>query len=156
MFHYQFPFAFFFFFGDTSLYFSLHCTIQKPLCCLCLKLRCPLSAAPQRGLLRGVTLSLMNIWTSLSLPRHQKQVGGEEAKSPPVFWKTSNCFIKCQRTHNICLISSAGLAWALRFPAFGGALLCVAQAAAQTDSGGPVLAALVCALTALTEQTVFL
>lgn len=105
-----------------------------------LRLRCPLSAALQRGLLQSVTLSLMNIWTSPSLPRHQKQVRGEEAKSPPVSWKTSNCFKVSEDSQHLFDFISGGLRGLWGSQCCWSALR-VAQAAAQTDSKWHVLAA---------------
>ncbi len=148
---------------DILLHAGIHCAIEhtkSPLCaskkvacstmCLCLRLTCPLSGALKRGLLHCLKLSLINIWTSPSPPQHQKQVRDEEAKSPPVSWKTSNCFIKCQRTHNICLISSAGACMGFEVPCVAGApCVSLRQLHRQTETGTSLL--LLCTLTALIE-----
>ena len=106
---------------------------------LSLSVRCLPSNTLQSGLLYIVAFSLMNIWTSPSLS-YQKQVRGWEAKSPPVSWKTSNCFIKCQRTQSICLISSVGACVGFEVPSAAGAL-CVSLRQLHRQTATQVLAA---------------
>lgn len=66
------------------------------------------SAVLHRGLFHVVAPRLINIWTSQSSLKHQKQVHVDGAWSSPASQKTSDCFIERKKAYNICLIPSAG------------------------------------------------